>query len=152
MLTVPKIMTLSTSEVNWDDPIFGSLQYAYDNFEVWTNKVSIDSTRKAYVILNSQQEYAAVVITKPQEDDSYGFNMPVAKISTFKVSEHYAGRGYGTRLLETVTRDLRDLGAATTYIEVSPKHRKLISFLKDNSFIMTEHFNGHGDSILARFS
>ena len=77
------------------------LQSNYPNFSLWFAKVvrQLNSTtRKMYVALD-EGKIAGVLILKRDNEEN--------KICTLRVSEHYRGRGIGSRLMNIAITELK---------------------------------------------
>lgn len=128
----PSVRRVKTHELNLADPVFDALKEDYPGFEDWFKKAA-RSQRDALVI-DGDQEHAAIAILKPEPEGAYGLTGPLLKVCTFKVSDHYSGQKYGELLLKTVFRQAHVEHDAGIYMTVFEKHEQLIELVEDFGF------------------
>ncbi|MBM7416844.1 MULTISPECIES: GNAT family N-acetyltransferase [Nocardiaceae] len=127
----PRVERIEAYALDLDQPLFDELRQDYAEFSNWINKVREDSENRACFVIREQDgSYGAIALVKLVEDDcGYALAKPVSKVSTFKVAGPRAGNRYGELLLKAVFLAHHALGIASTYVEVFPKHERLIDFL-----------------------
>lgn len=128
----PSVRRLKTHELNLGDPIFDSLKEDYPGFDEWFTRAA--RSQRDALLIEGNQEHAAIAILKREPDGTYGVAGPLLKISTFKVASGYSGQKYGELLLKTIFRQAhveRDRGL---YVTVFDKHTQLLELLDDFGF------------------
>lgn len=148
----PRVERIEAYALDLEQPIFDELKTDYDDFADWMNKVRNDQeNRDCFIIREDDGSYAAVALIKREESDcSYALARPVSKISTFKVATERSGNRYGELLLKAVLQANHTFETATAYVEVFPKHERLIDFLKLFGFGVLNDTSRRREVVLAK--
>ena len=128
----PSVRRVKTHELNLADPVFDALKEDYPGFENWFKKAA--RGQRDALVIDGDQEHAAIAILKPEPEGAYGLAGPLLKVCTFKVSDHYSGQKYGELLLKTVFRQAHVEHDAGIYMTVFEKHEQLIELVEDFGF------------------
>lgn len=159
----PRVTTVQSYALDFGQEIFDSIKKDYD-FDAWVAKVQGNSAnRECFVIKEPDGSYAAIAIVKIDEPDceyKYNFTMPVTKISTFKVGQDFSGSRYGELLLKAVLQSHQDHRVASAYVEVLPRHQRLIDFMSTFGYVvggesskgetvLVKSYRSHDDSLSA---
>ncbi|WP_231476472.1 GNAT family N-acetyltransferase [Rhodococcus sp. UNC23MFCrub1.1] len=148
----PRVERIDAYALDLDQEVFDDLRADYADFTTWIGKVRADSENRAcFVIREVDGTYAAVALVKLVETECvYGFSAPVSKISTFKVSSRRAGNRYGELLLKAVFLAHHANGTSSTYVEVFPKHERLVDFLKLFGFLKQEELTSRDELVCVK--
>lgn len=142
------ITPISTSHIDFSDPLFESLYQDYPTFKEWCSKVSREpETRKAWVANAPDAGLIAIAIIKLGEG-VHGDASLSAKLSTFKISEGASAQGIADQLLSSVLLFLVEKRVETLFVTVFPKYEPLLSYLTDRGFRVTEARTPLGEIIL----
>ncbi|GJO33966.1 hypothetical protein NJB1507_46290 [Mycobacterium marinum] len=155
----PRVLKLKSYALDFDQEIFESIRNEYD-FDAWVAKVQGDSdNRECFVVQEPDGTYAGIAIVKINEPDcEYAFTGPVTKISTFKVEQDFSGNRYGELLLKAVLQSHRDHRVNSAYVEVFPRHQRLVDLLgtfgyvdggksAKGEIVLVKTYHPHNDSL-----
>ena len=110
-----------------------------------------DSERRiCLVVLDDDEQYAALAILKEGGECDYEFHTPIIKISTFKVATHHAGAKYGELLLKSIFMIAARKQVSTLYVEVFNKHEPLIDLFEAFGFRKSSYQTSRDELVLAK--
>lgn len=146
----PRVTPLPTYAINRDDHIFEGLREDYDGFDGWLVKVMQESDSRRCLVIQQDDEYAAISLLKPEPGKDIGLTGSVLKVSTFKVSPRHGGVRFGELLLKAILlRTERDVFTAL-YVEVLPSHPEMLDFLASFGFSDSQRRTTRGEHVMVK--
>lgn len=147
----PGISKGNTYELNIYDPIFSKLKQDYTGFEEWFSSIQKKHRECMFIRRDwdaaKSSTLAAVAIFKHEiKDQIPELSGKILKISTFIVSEDFAGYKYGELLLKEILHYAETNNYDCMFMTVFPKHEQLRLFIEDFGFIkstMELHTSGN---------
>ncbi len=133
----PQILAerLPFDEINFDDPIFRSIEAEYPLHRAWVARASLAaSARAAFVVRNRMGAYSGIAVVKFGESASGDVSSTGMKLSTFKVGDDWSARGIGDILLNAVLIEAVENGVEEVFVTVSGSHQDLIRYLELHGF------------------
>ena len=127
----PDVRVRFIHELNWSDPIFGSLRIDYPGFDDWLEKAAREQ-RRGWIV-ESSRDLAGICLWK-DGDDEYGLGGKVMKVSTFKVSDQHRGNRYGDLLLKALFQHLHSNSYDHVWLTIFPRHEELVALLEEFGF------------------
>ncbi len=147
--TPPTVERVSCSDLDVTDPIFDSLRRDYVRFDRWL-AMAMRMRRIAWIIVNDDGSYAALVIVKEENPGEHGLRGKLLKMCTFKVSEDHRGSRFGELLLKPVLDHAKANGYDTVFVEAKPDNVELFSFLETFGFQDTGRMKDGTDPVYAK--
>jgi predicted nucleic acid-binding protein len=146
------VADLSCSQLNFSDPIFASLRADYGpDFEQWTKKIC-KQERRCWVIADSNNAVAGLVIYKDEPASETDIPVPgkkILKLATFKVSEAHRGGRLGELLLRQALWFAYSNGFDSVYVTAFEKQRSLNDLLSYFGFRESGR-NARGELVLVK--
>lgn len=127
----PDVRVRYVHELDPVDPIFLSLRDDYPSFDAWLQKAAREQ-RQGWAIEGSRG-LDGICLWKA-DDDEYGLEGRVLKVSTFKVSDQSRGKRYGELLLKTLFQHLHSHSYDHVWLTIFPKHEELVRLLEEFGF------------------
>lgn len=148
----PQVERVASYALDGEQQIFGSLRQDYDDFDGWLDRVRAEpDNRDCLIVFGDNRCYAALTLVKKNERDcEYGFNQPVAKISTFTVAAQYSGSKYGELMLKALLGDAHAGPAASLYVEVLDKYPLLVDLFREFGFTDSGHRTQRNELVLVK--
>lgn len=144
----PAVNRVKVHQLNLDDPIFDGLKADYPEFEDWFRRTS--RTQRDGLVIEGDNQHAAIAILKQEPEGAYGLAGPALKISTFKVADGYSGQKYGELLLKTIFHQAHIERDKWIYVTVFSKHQLLLGLLEDFGFEPIDATSPVGELVYAK--
>jgi L-amino acid N-acyltransferase YncA len=124
----PSVAARHVYELDATDPIFDNLRTDYLGFDDWFRGIKTDHERATWVI-PGPDHYAAICITKRQQDGEYGISGRTLKLCTLRVAGEYEGNRFGELILKTVFDHAAENSYEWVWVTVFEKHEGLLKLL-----------------------
>ena len=124
----PHVIQVPAYTLDIEQDIFNSLREEYaPGFDLWLDKVREDSEHRiCLVVIDENEQYAALAILKEEDNCDYVFDAPILKISTFKARRHLS----------------------TLYVEIFQEHDLLIDLFEVFGFQRSLYRTSRGELVL----
>lgn len=126
---------LPFDEIDFDDPIFRSIESEYPLHRDWVTRASLSSNRRAgFVVNDAKGGYSGIAVVKFGESANGDASSTGMKLSTFKVGDDWSARGIGDVLLNSVLIEAIENGVTEVFVTVGGSHQDLIRYLELHGF------------------
>jgi hypothetical protein len=147
----PRVTEIPAYALDIDQRIFDSLRTDYGpEFDQWLDKVRGDSANRVCLIVEQDDEYAALAIIKDERDCDYQIAQPALKVSTLKVAASYAGAKYGELLLKSIFMLAAHRKAGSLYVEIFPRIEVLVDLLETFGFQKSGYVTSRGELVMVK--
>ena len=147
----PRVTEIPAYALDIDQRIFDSLRSDYGpEFDQWLDKVRADFANRVCLIVEQDDEYAALAIIKNERDCDYQIAQPTLKVSTLKVAASYAGAKYGELLLKGIFMLAAHRKAASLYVEIFPRIEVLVDLLETFGFQKSDYLTDRGELVMVK--
>jgi hypothetical protein len=130
---LPAVQITKAHNLDASDRIFVSVRQDYPEFDQWLLKCKREH-RQAWIVHAPDTTYAGVSIVKRENRPDLGMPNKTLKICMFKISDTHTGFRYGELLLRDVLNYAERNQFHFLFVEVFPKHERLIAFLTEFGF------------------
>ncbi|MBA3961044.1 MAG: GNAT family N-acetyltransferase [Chthoniobacterales bacterium] len=141
---LPAVEATKAHNLDASDPIFHSVRQDYPPFDEWLKKCKREH-RQVWIVRAPDRSYAGVAIVNREDRPDFGATLKTLKICTFKVSAVHAGFRYGELLLRDVLHYAEQNAFGSLFVEVFPRHERLVAFLQEFGFSDQHANTGRGE-------
>ncbi|WP_280406359.1 hypothetical protein [Nocardia brasiliensis] len=146
-LQAPAAALTEAHTIDIESDIFDSLRADYNDFNDWWVRRVCREWRDV-IAIGTPVNPEGVAVLKTETDRPYGFDSPVLKVCTFKVSDDFRGVKRGELLLKALVSYSRRQRIDEMYLEVLPDKVELIEWLAGFGFSVLEGATAANDQIV----
>ena len=132
-----ELRRVTADELDPRDALFDSFRLDYPGFDEWLGKAAREK-RIGWIVDRGVESgtarYAGVCIVHSGNEHGYGWSVRSFKLCSFKVCEEESSRGWGEILLRQALAHAALSGSSFVFLEVFPKHARLIAMLMTFGF------------------
>lgn len=131
-----------------NDPLFESLRASDSGFDGWFRRARQEH-RPCFAI-DGESGLDAVAVLEAETDEPHGIRGTLLKISAFAVADRAAGAKREELLLKSVLDYAASGGYDRIYIEICPRHDRLLTLLERFGFVDRAARTDRGEAVLCK--